>query len=232
MIAGADGCREGWVVVRETLPDAGLSWEVVPSLRHLFSLQQVPAILALDIPIGLPLTGPRACDIEARRLLGRGRASSVFPAPIRPVLAASSHSEASEARYTAEGKRLSIQVWAIVPKIREVDEFLRAEPGHQNRVREVHPEVCFYFMAGRQPMGVAKKKKAGRDERAGLLRAHFGSAVDSALADLRSLGCAADDLLDAFACLWTAERIHAGTAVSLPVAPPLDPYGLRMEMVA
>lgn len=233
VIAGADGCRDGWVVVRETLPGSGVSWDVVPSLQALFEGPSAPHLLALDIPIGLPLAGARTCDTEARRLLGRGRGSSVFPAPIRPVLMASSHAEASDARHLVEGKRISIQSWAIVPKIREVDEFLRARPDLQDRVREVHPEICFYFMAGGRPMGAAKKKREGREERAALLRSAFGTTtVDSALAGLRSLGCAADDLLDAFAGLWTARRIHHGTAVSLPAAPPRDSFGLRMEMLA
>jgi predicted RNase H-like nuclease len=40
-----------------------------------------------------------------------------------------------------------------------------------------------------------------------------------------------DDLLDAFAALWTAERISNGTARTVPAAPLEDRFGLRMEMV-
>jgi predicted RNase H-like nuclease len=35
---------------------------------------------------------------------------------------------------------------------------------------------------------------------------------------------------DAFAALWTAERIFAGTATVLPDPPPVDAVGLRMEV--
>jgi predicted RNase H-like nuclease len=35
------------------------------------------AAVAVDIPIGLPATGPRSCDVEARQRLGPRR-SSVF----------------------------------------------------------------------------------------------------------------------------------------------------------
>lgn len=220
------------MVIRECGTPAEIAWEVVPSLKHLFSSNGAPSLLALDIPIGLPEIGSRACDLQARKLLGRGRASSVFPAPIRPLLAASSHREASDIRYAVEGKRLPIQAWAIVPKIREVDEFLRADVGARGRVHEVHPEVCFYYMGGARPMPVAKKKLAGREQRAALLRAHFGGVIDAALADRRRLGCAADDILDAFAGLWTARRVRAGNAVTVPYTPELDQYGLPMEMVA
>ena len=39
-----------------------------------------------------------------------------------------------------------------------------------------------------------------------------------------------DDLLDAFILLWTAQRIIAGEAATLPEAPLRDPHGLRMEI--
>jgi len=231
LICGADGCKGGWVVVEENLDAREISWRVVPTLRDLATGKSPPQIITLDVPIGLPDKGSRACDLEARKLLGPGRASSVFPAPIRPILQASSHAEASAARAAVEGKRLSIQAWAIIPKVREVDDILRGDADLRARVREVHPEICFYFMAGRRPMQFKKKKRAGRDERRSLLVAEFGYVVDDALGDLRSLGCAADDLLDAFAALWTARRIAKGTALTLPALPPRDRYGLMMEMV-
>jgi predicted RNase H-like nuclease len=127
---------------------------------------------------------------------------------------------------------MSQQAWAIIPKIREVDAFLQGQPKDQTRVREVHPEVCFYFMAGGRPMEHRKKKLAGRDERAALLRTHFGDEVDSGLAMRRRLGCEPDDVLDALVALWTARRIQLGTAVTLPASPVRDTVGLRMEMVA
>jgi predicted RNase H-like nuclease len=40
-----------------------------------------------------------------------------------------------------------------------------------------------------------------------------------------------DDLLDAFAACWSAERVLAGRARTLPAMPPMDEHGLRMEIV-
>jgi len=231
-IAGADGCKGGWVVIREAGSGAGITWDVVPSIRHLFDAPNAPSLLTIDIPIGLPLIGSRECDMRARRLLGPGRGSSVFPAPIRPVLVAPTYAEACDTGSRIEGKRLPAQAWGIVPKIREVDLYLRDNEGARTRIREVHPEVCFYFMGGKRPMVVNKKKREGRDERAALLRPHFGEAIETALGDLPRLGCAADDLIDAFAALWTARRIVAGTAISIPETPVRDTFGLPMEMVA
>jgi len=42
---------------------------------------------------------------------------------------------------------------------------------------------------------------------------------------------ASDDILDAFAALWTAERIINRDAQSLPEEPPVDSAGLPMRIV-
>ncbi len=41
-----------------------------------------------------------------------------------------------------------------------------------------------------------------------------------------------DDLMDAFAAPWAAERAHRGKALVVPLNPPRDEFGLRMEIVA
>jgi predicted RNase H-like nuclease len=230
-LCGADGCRAGWIAITEDLNTGVLSWEVSSSLEALASASAAE-IIALDVPIGLPDRGSRDCDVAARRLLGPGRGSSVFPAPIRPLLEATCHSEACAIREAVEGKRLSIQAWAIVPKVLEVDRAMRSSSQLRGRVREVHPEVCFFHLASRRPMQQAKKTREGREERLRLLRPEFGPAVEDALADHRHLGCAVDDVIDAFVGLWTARRAWDGRAITLPALPPRDRHGLPMEMVA
>jgi predicted RNase H-like nuclease len=130
---------------------------------------------------------------------------------------------------------MSLQAWAIVPKIREVDDLLRADPSLQARVqarvREVHPEVCFYYLAEGRPMRHSKKRRAGREERRALLEQQSGPCVELALAEARALRSGKDDMLDAFAALWTAERIARGLSVTLPASPPTDSFGLRMVIV-
>lgn len=230
-VCGVDGCTAGWIAVFRDLDTGAVSWQLFGSARELFALAATSVATGIDIPIGLPERGPRACDREARRLLGRGRGSSVFPAPIRPVLAAPTYEEACAVRFEIEQKKLSRQLWNIVPKIREVDAALRAEPALQATIHEVHPEVSFYALAGERPMAHNKKARAGRDERLAVLEAVFGRLPASALGDRRALGSHTDDILDAFAVLWTAERIAAGTARTIPATPPTDSRGLRMEIV-
>jgi predicted RNase H-like nuclease len=59
----------------------------------------------------------------------------------------------------------------ISPKINEVDSLLLNVRGQQaHRIREVHPEVCFWALADRKPMEYRKTSVEGRNERLSILR--------------------------------------------------------------
>ncbi len=124
-IGGADGCPGGWICVERDTVTGEIFAEVLPTTAALRDRARHLAVLTVDIPIGLSETGPRDCDVEARRLLTSLRGSSVFPAPVRPAIDASSYTEACERSEAACGKRLSKQAHAIMWRIREVDEMLR-----------------------------------------------------------------------------------------------------------
>jgi predicted RNase H-like nuclease len=234
IICGADGCKAGWVAISKDLDSGSVSWRLCSTAHQLAYSEPRPQIIALDIPIGLPECGARACDLEARQLLGHGRASSVFPAPIRPVLSADSYESACQIGFQVERKKLSLQTWEILGKIQEVDKLLRQDIRLWDKVHEVHPELSFYFLAGRRSMGHSKKKPIGRDERRELLQPVFGHWLQDALAERKRgiLRSAEDDVIDAFVALWTAERIATGACKTIPAAPPRDPFGLRMEIAA
>jgi predicted RNase H-like nuclease len=229
-VIGVDGCNGGWIAAAR---ERGvIRCRRIARLEELFLAPEPPAVVAVDIPIGLPERGPRACDRAARELLGPKRGSSVFPAPLRPLLAARSFEEAGRLRERIEGKRLSKQTWLIVAKIAEVDDLLQRSAAARAATREVHPELSFYYLNGGRPLSESKRKSAGRLERLELLRAWCGPAVDRALADHARLTCGPDDVVDAFAALWTAERIAAGDAVTHPENPELDRCGLPMSISA
>jgi predicted RNase H-like nuclease len=198
VLAGVDGCRAGWVAALE---EGGRT-----ELIRLRTLADLPSCTALiDIPIGLPAAGPRRCDLEARRLLGRPRASSVFPAPPRSLLAAAT-------------PRCSRQLFNILPKIREADELAPQACGWF----EGHPEVSFALMDGGRGLPEPKRTPAGRTRRRKLLGAAF--------ADLPS--DLDDDEADAYVLLWSARRLAAGCARRLPAEIELDGRGLLMQILA
>src|SRR5687768_4415737 len=91
-IAGVDGCRGGWIAVWAC--ESTVRAFIAPSVAALFGRLGPNALVAMDIPIGLTDIGPRSCDVAARKFLKAPRASSVFPAPIRPVLRAETYEDA------------------------------------------------------------------------------------------------------------------------------------------
>ncbi len=229
-IAGADGCRSGWLVVRR-VATGPVTAEIFPDGDTLFRALLPEHLLLIDVPIGLQETGPRKADIEARRYLGWPRRTSLFSAPIRPVLHAASWAAASEIRRSVEGKGMSRQAWGITGKIREIDEVIRKHDPGQSKAREGHPEVSFATWAGR-PMEFPKKRITGRAERIRLIESHFAQGLVADLwSQIRGKGAAQDDLIDALAMLWSAERLVSGQAGILPTEPEYDRHGLRMEIV-
>ena len=170
-----------------------------------------PAAIAIDMPIGLLDSGPRAADIEARRRLG-ARRSSVFPTPLRPMLAARSYDEAK----TIAG--LSKQAYHLIPKIREVDALMT--PHRQRTIVEAHPELCFSQLLG-HPCTAPKRTTEGRAER---------RAVVNLTIDRPPTGAAWDDVLDASALVYTARRLVRGEIERLGDGA-RDQRGLRCEIV-
>ena len=228
--AGVDGFKAGWVAAVD-LGEERTRIEFFDDFRSLLAehdrtLGWLGGPVLIDIPIGLPGRGSRACDLEARRILGPRR-NSVFAAPIREMLIATTHEEACAIGRDAEGRGLSLQAFAIMTKIAEVDR--QMTPERQARIREGHPEVSFAMLAG-GPLSTPKSEAAGKQERYALIASSFPDFESQAkrYAKRRVLV----DILDAYALLWSARRVARGTARSIPVQPETDARGLRIEMVA
>jgi predicted RNase H-like nuclease len=232
VIAGIDGCQCGWVCLTKDLTTGTIKARIFANIGELLTLDPRPEIVMVDVPIGLTDAGPRKCDLEARVHLKRPRSSSVFPAPIRPTLVATTYVQACQIGEKADGRKLSQQAWAILPKISEVDLFLRSDISRQQWVREVHPEVCFWAWNGKKAMNNRKKSSAGKAEREALVKPIYGVAYSTAQSSLPRGRYCNDDLLDAFSALWSGERVATGQAILLPGTPLIDSCGLRMEMVA
>jgi predicted RNase H-like nuclease len=224
-----DGCRGGWLVVTVARDgDSTADVRSVPNLHEVIEGIDAGelAAAAIDIPIGLAPRGPRQSDIEARRRLGPRR-SSVFPAPVRSVLDATSYQEACIMSRAACGKAISKQLFNILPKIREVDRLQTAL--RQRALVEMCPELSLAVLAG-APMAHAKSTLAGRTERMRTLGAVFGTEQIEHHVRRPPPGARADDVLDAFAGAWTARRFARGAHLHL--GGQLDERGLRMEVVA
>ena len=230
---GVDGCKAGWFCISMD-PSGAVGWFLFESLGELVAMANDGDRIFVDIPIGLG-DGPeeRLCDREARRRLGPSRSSSVFPAPVRAALDARDYEEAKRISLAARNKSLSIQSWSILPKIREADALMRGSAKAKAMMREVHPEICFWALAGENPMRHKKKDREGIDERIRVLKGVRPAAgrefvrVSNAVPRTK---VEKDDILDAMAAALTASG-KLSELRTLPERPPRDACGLPMEMV-
>ncbi len=232
-VVGIDGCPGGWLAVSRTLS----SWQppevkVFATFADLILHHAQADLLLIDMPIGLPYAGKRRCDSEARQRLTGKRSSSIFPVPCRAATRADTYQEANRLNREWLGVGLSRQSWNICPKIRELDQWLQTHPAWREKIRESHPEVCFWALNGGGPMVHYKKQHDGRIERQRLLTRHWPQSEATyvqALAAFPRKLFQPDDLLDALVLALTASVPEQ--LASLPAAPELDETGLPMEIV-
>jgi predicted RNase H-like nuclease len=228
-IVGVDGAKGRWLAV----------WRVDDGFRHaayetpelLIAQHRSARVIAVDIPMGLTDSGSRPTDVLARRFVGAKRASSVFSAPVRGILDAASQAEASRCHRAIDGRGYGAQAFAILSHVRAWDSVLRNDEALRTRVYEIHPEVSFAAMNGGAGIAPSKKTREGARYRATLLCGQFGMPAVSNLVEQVSKGDAdPDDVLDALAAFWSAQRIADGTAQSLPAVPVMDSKGLRIAI--
>lgn len=156
---GVDGCRGGWLAISGNGRE--VNYQVFATMAELLAAHREASGIFIDIPIGLPWAGcpVRPCDALAREKLGH-RHVCVFPAPSRAacyaVRAGKNADTARQLNLSAIGKSLSAQALGICSKVAEVDELLLTNMQARRRVREVHPEVCFWAINKQKPLDAAK----------------------------------------------------------------------------
>jgi predicted RNase H-like nuclease len=227
LFVGVDGCKAGWLCFTIDLDARDTGFDYADDFPKVLAKYKCARIIAVDIPIGLAERSARACDIQARRVLGKPRSSSVFPAPFRATLLATTYATACQKNLAAGGKKVNRQTFALLPKIRDVDQVM--SPGVQNWVYENHPELCFWKLNGCRAMQFSKRSEDGKREHLKLLSQPFPE-ISGHLGQLNTQRAEPHDLLDAAAAAWTAVRIAREEAAQIPDERELDPTGLRMEM--
>jgi predicted RNase H-like nuclease len=237
--AGIDGCRAGWVAAiahGDTTTELRLFSDLDAAVRWR-ERDAGAAVVGVDVPLGLPpRAGPRPCDRDARGELGP-RWMCVFAPPDRELLgldfAAAREVVHRRRRADLAGEHpvMPHQTINIAPKIAEADRVLRADPRRQEWLLEVHPELSFQALAG-APLE-PKRTSTGAARRLVLAAGQFPDAPQ------RLDGCpwpraqvARDDLLDAYAVLWTALRVARGAGHHYELGDGRrDAHGLRMRIV-
>lgn len=231
---GVDGCRSGWFSVSLT----ETTWDMTlhKTIESLWDSCSGSESILIDIPIGFRTdeAAERLCDLAARKVIGPGRGSSVFPTPCRSALICSNYEAGHLENKRCVDRGLSKQTWAIVPKIREVDAFLVDTPEARSIVRESHPEVAFWGLNGQMPLKHNKKAPEGLRERIEILSRHEERTLEiyqAAMAKYLRKEVASDDIIDALCLAVTGQIIAAAGMHTLPEVPETDACGLPMQIV-
>jgi predicted RNase H-like nuclease len=238
--AGIDGCRAGWVAAIARA-DTTTELRLFADLGAVVRWRQGDAgaaVVGVDVPMGLPpRAGPRPCDRDARRELGP-RWMCVFAPPDRALLGLDFAAAREVVRRrrradpTGDHPVMTHQTITIAPRIAEADRVLRADPRRQEWLVEVHPELSFRTLSD-APLE-PKRTSTGAARRLALIAAQFPDAR-------KRLGgrtwpraeVAPDDLLDAYAVLWTALRVARGPGHHRELGDgERDAHGLCMRIAA
>ena len=220
-LAGVEPCPGGWLVVSGKLQGVSLFPDppvMMTSIMDVLDSRPPYEIIALHAPIGLPgerTPGGRACDRQARKLLGTRRGAAITAPPTRSIV------------YDVSGEGLSAVVRAQLARIREVQRDVASY--HQRTVFEVHPELGFFQLNDDTPLRYGKRTHLGIQERLELLQARMPGL--ERVVDNIPDGIRLPVVLDACVDLWTARRIAARAVARLPEVPEWNEDGLRMEMV-
>lgn len=199
VVVGLDACRGKWLAV--VLEDGRFTEARLGSAAALMAARPEAVVVGVDIPIGFPETPLRAADRAARAFVG-ARRSSVFATFPQVVLEASTYDEAKALCVKRGWPRPSIQSYGMRHRILELTALAEAD----ERVVEVHPEVSFRELLGREPG--PKRTRVGASERR--------LALGEAGIHLPELPYPEDDVLDAAVAAWSAWRYARGDALPLP----------------
>jgi predicted RNase H-like nuclease len=223
LVAGVTPCRGGWLVAAAKLQGTIFSPEDpirIETFVDVVDTRPGYSSIALNAPIGgleEATVGGRACDREARLLLGR-RGSAVKSAPI--------HVDSPDGTELLPDNIDAI-TRTLLPRYREVAREMA--PFRQRTIYEVNADLSFFQLNEDVPMRWSKYSEKGIAERRSLVETKLPGSLR--IIDAEVPGATPSHLLDAAAILWTARRIFAKAAIRIPSDPEWDEQGLRMELL-
>lgn len=228
---GIDACKRKWIAV--CISDKGFEVGKFDAIADICKSYLDCDTYLIDIPIGLPESRDDVRpDMLVKKELGR-KGSSIFPVPCRQAVYADDKSRARELNISTLGKSLSEQSLGISKAIRQVDEFLKANPEWKNRLLESHPELCFSKLNGNQPIMENKTTAEGHNKRLEVLKRHY-PAADKVIEKFLAVGPnrkKTDDVVDALCLAVTGRLIVENGCRRFPEKPMMDSTGLLMQIV-
>lgn len=229
ILGGIVPCPGGWLIVPARL--AGVTVvadepEVVKTLLDVLEYKPKFDAAAIFATIGFSdePTGPyRACDSEARELIGWPRMVAVKPTPSRAALHAETREEA-----------MALEPWLTRDDLRRFKVMRECErefqPFHQRNFFAAHPDLTFTQLNNDQPLTTSPYQQDGVLERMNLIRDKL-PGLEEMVTRTPPPGCGQIHLLQATGLVWTARRAAGRAMNRLPQDPGWDSSGMRMEIV-
>ena len=232
IFSGIDGCKAGWINFE--IDDAGQWQSYVAESFRLCVEKSRAEYFFVDMPIGLSSNeASRECDREVRNILPAGKKSSVFNPPVQEAIDTNCYEEASRINFEKTGKKLSKQTWNIVPKIRELDNFLQKNIAISRLFYESHPETTFYRLNNSVPLTHNKRTVPGQNERLRILKQlepNAATIAQTILDNSRRKDFKPDDLYDAMVLAIAAKNYFPHKFQKLPEQTIYNKNGLRQQV--
>jgi len=170
---GIDACKFGWIAI--VIDKSGeFEFSKHSTFPSIISTYPNAEKYLVDMVIGLAdKNHPREVEQLVRQKLKPNRTSTVFTPPCREAVYEKTYEAAKKKNITITGKSISIQAWNVVPKIREIDEFILKNKNLRSKIKEAHPELCFASLNNGTTMQFKKSIKEGEEERLALLSLFF-----------------------------------------------------------
>lgn len=229
ILGGIVPCPAGWLIVPARL--AGVTVvadepEVVKTLLDVLEYKPKFDAAAIFATIGFAdePSGPyRACDEEARALIGWPRMVAIKPTPSRAALLAPTRAEAQ-----------ALEPWLTRDDFRRFKSMRECErefqPFHQRNFFAAHPDLTFTQLNDDQPLTSSPYQQEGVLERMNLIRNKL-PGFEEMVTRTPPPGCGQLHLLQATGLIWTARRAAGRAMNRLPQDPGWDSAGMRMEIV-
>lgn len=138
------------------------------------------------------------------------------------------YAQASNENERVLGKKLTSQSHGFSKMIRQVDEFLAANPHWQNRLTESHPEVAFQILNGGKGLQYSKHTEEGLQERIAILRSYD---FDPTPLFIGFTPKQYEDILDECSLALSAKLGYENGFRTIPENPACNSHGLKMQMV-
>jgi predicted RNase H-like nuclease len=228
-IGGVTPCPAGWLVLPGRLAGVTVIAEEAFTLRtfqEVLDYRPKFNYAAVNIPFGYPEhpNGQyRACDREARGLVGWPRLVTVRPVPSRAALFAPSREEAFE-----------LEPWLTRNDFRHFRWMREAateiQPFHARSFYSGNADLSFQHMNGDEPLTTSPYHEEGQLQRLALIRDKL-PGIDEVISRVPPKGAAQVHMFEAAAMLWTARRASGRAIARLPMDPEWDESGIRVELV-